>query len=122
MIGPNCHNIALHSWQRINPTPCSPPLTYPQSPDPNLVIDNFEHYLSAIPPFFNEDFFSFPSSSEYYLSSAFSYFPYYYLFLTPYDDDRETEDDRKSKKKRRKRPKVAVLFIDHPFVFHLANT
>ena len=112
--------IEIHSWQRINPTPCSPPL--PSAPSP--VPTTFEHYLSilsVISPFFDEDFFSFSSSSEYYLSSAFSYFPYYYLLLNPFNED---DDDRKTKKKRRKRQRVAVLFVDYPVAVlsHLANT
>ena len=105
----------IFSWQRINPTQCSSAST----PSPPSDYTNFEHYLSVLPQFSNEDFFSYASSSsEYYLSSAFSYFPYYYLLLNPLDDDGEAEDDKKSKKKQRKRQRVVVLLVEYPVLSH----
>ena len=104
-------SMIYRSWQRINPTPCSSA----QTSSPPTLLANLDEYLSILPPFSDEDFFSFTSSSfESYLSSAFSYFPYYYILLNPLDDD---DDKRESQKKRRKRQNEAVLFVVPPYPF-----
>ena len=112
-MGNDSDHLIHHSWQRINPTPCSSA----QTSSPPTFLANLDKYLSILPPFSDEDFFSFTSSSfESYLSSAFSYFPYYYLLLNPLDDE-DDHDKRESKKKRRKRQNEAVLFVVHPYPF-----